>query len=53
MAKSEQAVLRELVKLRRAILRKETDPKKKRVLRRWIKDDINRLRMHKHARSLK
>jgi hypothetical protein len=51
MAKSEQQVLRELVKLRRAMLRKEANPQKKKILREWVKEGVRQLRMHKHGRK--
>ena len=51
MEKSEQQVLWELIKLRKAMLKKEPDPAKKRVLRGWIKDGLRQMRMHKHARK--
>ena len=51
MEKSEQQVLWELIKLREAMLKKEPDPAKKRVLKGWIKDGLRRMRMRKHARK--
>ena len=51
MEKSEQQVLWELIKLRKAMLKKEPDPAKKRVLKGWIKDGLRQRRMHKHARK--
>jgi hypothetical protein len=51
MQKSEKQVLWDLVKLRKAMLRKEPDPAKKRVLKEWIKDGLREMRKHKHARK--
>jgi hypothetical protein len=51
MEKSEQQVLWELIKLRKAMCKKEPDPAKKRVLSGWIKDGLRQIRMHKHARK--
>ena len=51
MEKSEQQVLWELIKLRKAVLKKEPDPAKKRVLKGWIKDGLRQMRVHKHARK--
>jgi hypothetical protein len=51
MEKSEQQALWELIKLRKAVLKKEPDPAKKRVLKGWIKDGLRQMRVHKHARK--
>ena len=51
MEKSEQQVLWELIKLREAMLKKEPDPAKKRVLKGWIKDGLRQMRKRKHARK--
>lgn len=51
MERNEQQVLWELIKLRKAILKKEPDPSKKRVLKGWIKDGLRQMRMHKHSRK--
>jgi hypothetical protein len=51
MEKSEKQVLWELVKLRKTILKKEPDPAKKRVLKKWIKDGLRQVRVHQHARK--
>ena len=51
MEKSEQQVLWELIKLRKAMLKKEPDPAKKRVLKGWIKDGLRQMRLHKRARK--
>jgi hypothetical protein len=51
MEKSEKQVLWELVKLRKAMLKKEPDPAKKRVLKEWIKGGLREMRKHMHARK--
>ena len=51
MEKSEQQVLWELIKLRKAMLKKEPDPAKKRLLKGWIKDGLRQMRTHKRARK--
>lgn len=50
MEKTEKQVLWELVKLRKAMLKKEPDPSKKRVLREWIRDGLRQIRVQKRAR---
>ena len=49
--KNEKQVLWELVKLRKAMLKKEPDPAKKRVLRGWIRDGLRRMRVGKRAQK--
>jgi len=51
MEKSVKQVLWELVKLRKAMLKKEPDPAKKRVLKEWIKGGLREMRKHKNARK--
>ena len=51
MEKSETQVLWELIKLRKALLKKEPDPAKKRVLRGRTRDGLRQMRMHEHARK--
>ena len=51
MEKSEKQVLWELVKLRKAMLKKEPDPAKKRVLRGWIRDGLRQMRVRKRAQK--
>lgn len=51
MEKSEKQVLWDLVKLRKTLLKKEPDPAKKRILKKWIKDGLRQIRMHKHSRK--
>jgi hypothetical protein len=51
MAKSAKQVSWELIKLRRAMLKKEPDPAKRRVLKEWIKDGLQQIRLQKHARK--
>lgn len=51
MEKSEKQVLWELIRLRKGVLKKEPDPAKKRVLRKWIKDGLRQMRVQKHARK--
>jgi len=41
----------ELIKLRKAMLKKEPDPAKKRVLKEWIKGGLREMRKHKNARK--
>lgn len=50
MEKSEKQVLWELIKLRKAMLKKEPDPAKKRVVRGWIKEGLRQIRVYKRAR---
>jgi hypothetical protein len=51
MEKSEKQVLWELVKLRKAMLKKEPDPAKKTVLRGWIRDGLRQMRVRKRAQK--
>ena len=51
MEKNEKQVLWELIKLRKAVLKKEPDPAKKRVLSGWIKDGLRQMRVQKRARK--
>jgi len=51
MEKSEKQDLWELIKLRKAMLKKEPDPAKKRVLKEWIKDGLSQIRGKKRARK--
>jgi hypothetical protein len=51
MEKSQKQDLWELIKLRKAMLKKEPDPAKKRVLKEWIKDGLSQIRGKKRARK--
>ena len=51
MEKNEKQVLWELIKLRKAVLKRETDPAKKRVLSGWIRDGLRQMRVQKRARK--
>lgn len=50
MEKSEKKVIWELIKLRKAILKREPDPAKKRILRKWIRDGLRQIRVQKRSR---
>ena len=51
MDKNEKQVLWDLIKLRRAVLKKEPDPAKKRILKGWIRDGLRQMRVQKRARK--
>lgn len=51
MEKSEKQALWELIKLRKAVLKKEPDPAKKRVLNGWIREGLRQLRVRKRAKK--
>jgi hypothetical protein len=51
MEKSLTQVLWELIKLRKAVLKKEPDPAKEKVLRGWIRDGLRQMRVQKRAQK--